>query len=78
MLAITADEYIKSHRRGLVKLDEFSTEQISSKVPNFMGDIESWVQYISSVDNDEFNGVKQRLMQIQNVVDKRNECNGVY
>ena len=33
MLAITADEYIKNHKKGLVKLDHFTTDEVSSKIP---------------------------------------------
>lgn len=77
MLAITADEYLKNHKRGLVKLDEFSTEKITSKIPNFMGDIDSWINYISSINGLELNDIRERLLQIQNMVDKRNE-HGIY
>jgi len=71
MLAITADEYVKNHRRGLVKLDEFSTENVSAKVPNFFGDVESWIGYIRTIDGDERKRFQQRLLQLQTIMENK-------
>tara|TARA_R100000808_G_scaffold9592_2_gene26209 strand:- start:9696 stop:10022 length:327 start_codon:yes stop_codon:yes gene_type:complete len=69
MLAITADEYIKQHKRGLVKLDEFSTENISAATPNFFSPVENWIGYLSTVDSSEKIRIKERLIQLQNMMD---------
>tara|TARA_B100000029_G_C17546480_1_gene948620 strand:+ start:968 stop:1294 length:327 start_codon:yes stop_codon:yes gene_type:complete len=69
MLAITADEYIKQHKRGLVKLDEFSTENVSAATPNFFSPVENWIGYLSTVDSSEKIRIKERLIQLQNMMD---------
>lgn len=71
MLAISADEYIKNHKKGLVKLDEFTSSEVSARTPNFFADIDSWIEYCSMADFDEKKSIQNRLMQIQNIMDGR-------
>ena len=71
MLAIAADEYIKLHQKGVVKLDEFVTETPTSDVPSFNSDIQYWIDYIQESDSKKFKSIQERLLQIQNIVDKR-------
>ena len=78
MLAITADEYIKNHRKGLVKLDSFTSDEGSSKIPNFLADIEDWAGYITSVDDEEVKSLQQRILQLQNIMDQRDGRTNLY
>ena len=71
MLAIAADEYIKLHQKGVVKLDEFVTETPTPDVPSFNSDIERWIEYIQESDSKKFKNIQERLLQIQNIVDHR-------
>jgi len=71
MLAIAADEYIKLHKKGVVKLDDFVTETPSPKTPLLDSDIEHWIEYIYSSDNKKFKDIQERLLQIQNIIDAR-------
>jgi hypothetical protein len=73
MLAIVADEYIKQHKKGLTKLDDFDTEEVTSKIPHVFGNISNWDSYISSIDDDEFKNFQSRLSALQNIIDRR--CN---
>ena len=73
MLAIVADEYIKQHKKGLTKLDDFDTEELTSKIPHVFGNISNWDSYISSIDDDEFKNFQGRLSALQNIIDRR--CN---
>lgn len=71
MLAIAADDYVKNHSKGLVKLDEFSTEDIGERVPSFFSDVDEWIGYISRIDGDERKRFQQRLLQIQTIIEDR-------
>jgi len=73
MLAIAADEYIKNHNKGLVKLDDFSTECVNARIPHIMAEIGDWVNYVSSISLDDLKSLGERILQLQNVMDKRNE-----
>lgn len=75
MLAIAADEYTKQHKKGLVKLDDFVVEGDDIKLPKLFADIEDWVSYISNAHTDDVKGIQQRLLQIQNIMDGRDEHN---
>lgn len=77
MLAISADFYIKNHKKGLIKLDDFTCNEVSARVPTIFSDITSWVNYISKSDDNSFKDLQDRLTQIQNIVDKRNG-NSIY
>tara|TARA_R110002124_G_scaffold248182_1_gene413314 strand:- start:932 stop:1168 length:237 start_codon:yes stop_codon:yes gene_type:complete len=78
MLAISADEYIKNHKKGLVKLDHFTTDEVSSKIPNFLSDIEDWAGYITSIDNEEVKVLQDRILQLQNIMDQRDGRTNLY
>ena len=78
MLAITADEYIKNHKKGLVKLDHFTTDEVSSNIPNFLSDIEDWAGYITSIDDEEVKLLQQRILQLQNIMDQRDGRANLY
>ena len=78
MLAITADEYIKNHKKGLVKLDDFTTNEVSFRTPNFLADIEDWSNYITSIDNDDVKMIQQRILQLQNIMDQRDGRTNLY
>jgi hypothetical protein len=78
MLAITADEYIKNHKKGLVTIDEFTCNEVSAKVPNFLSNIEDWAGYITSIDNEGVKVLQQRLMQLQNIMDQRDGRTNLY
>lgn len=70
MLAMTADEYIKRHKDGEIKLDSFiNNESIST--PNISADIDKWIQYVSNIDVNDFIQLQQKITQIQNIVDER-------
>mgnify|MGYP003634607827 CR=1 FL=1 len=69
MLAVTADEYIKQHKRGLVKLDDFSSENVSMSTPNFFSPVDDWIGYLSTIDNTERTRIKERIVQLQNMMD---------
>jgi len=71
MLAIAADEYVKQHKKGLVKMDDFVTETSEKLPPKFNGNIEEWVSYIQDLDNSTFKELQTRLLQLQNISDKR-------
>jgi len=73
MLAIAADEYTKQHKKGLVKLDDFVVEGDDIKLPKLLADIEDWVAYISNANTDSVKDIQQRLLQIQNIMDGRDE-----
>ena len=75
MLAIAADEYTKSHKQGLVKLDNFSPTEDRVVTPNISSGIDTWIGFITSIDVEEFKEVQQKLTQIQNIVDERNGNN---
>ena len=75
MLAICADEYTKKHKKGLVKLDNFSMEDDNVITPNISSGIDNWIEFITSINVDEFKEVQQKLTQIQNIVDERNGNN---
>jgi len=78
MLAISADEYIKNHRKGLVKLDHFTTEEVSSKIPSFLSDIEDWAGYITGLGNEEVKLLQDRILQLQNIMDQRDGRTNLY
>ena len=78
MLAITADEYIKNHKKGLVKLDDFTCNEVSSSIPNFLADIEDWAGYITSVDDEQVKSLQQRILQLQNIMDQRDGRANLY
>lgn len=69
MLAIAADEYVKNHKRDMVKLDEFSSEDVNAKTPNFFAPMGEWVNYMSLINNEELNDVKERVMHLQRMLD---------
>jgi hypothetical protein len=78
MLAITADEYIKNHKKGLVKLDDFTCNEVSSSIPNFLADIEDWAGYITSIDDEQVKSLQQRILQLQNIMDQRDGRANLY
>ena len=78
MLAISADEYIKNHKKGLVKLDHFTTDEVGSNIPNFLSDIEDWAGYITSIDDGEVKLLQQRILQLQNIMDQRDGRANLY
>ncbi len=75
MLAITADEYLKANKKGLVKLDNFSHTEDRVQTPNISSGIDNWIEFITTIDVNEFKEVQQKLTQIQNIVDERNGNN---
>jgi predicted CopG family antitoxin len=77
MLAIAADEYTKSHKKGVIRLDDFSPTEDSIITPNISSGIDTWIGFITSIGVEEFKEVQQKLTRIQNIVDERNG-NNVY
>ena len=71
MLAIAADEYVQQNKKGLVKMDDFVSESVSKLPPKFDCDIQKWISFIQQLDVSEFKDMQARLLQIQNIVDKR-------
>jgi hypothetical protein len=75
MLAIAADEYTKNHKNDTVSLDDFSPTEDKLLTPNISSGIDTWIQFVTSVDNSNFKSLQQKLTQIQNIVDERNGNN---
>jgi hypothetical protein len=69
MLAIAADEYVKQHNKGLVKLDDFN-EDDRVTVPRFFSDMNQWINYVTGIDAKDKSDIKERLLQLQNLMDK--------
>ena len=75
MLAIAADEYTKNHKNDTVSLDDFSPTEDKLVTPNISSGIDTWIQFVTGVDNSNFKSLQQKLTQIQNIVDERNGNN---
>lgn len=73
MLAIAADEYIKNNRKGLIKIDNFLDEKNNLIIPGLFSSIDKWIEYLSSIDNEELKKVQQKFLQIKNILDEKNE-----
>ena len=71
MLAIAADEYVKQNRKGLVKIDDFVSEENTKVPPKFEDDIQKWISYIQQLNSSDFKEVQARLLQIQHITDDR-------
>ena len=69
MLAIAADEYVKQHNKGLVKLDDFN-EDDRVTVPRFFSDMNQWINYVTGINTKDKSDIKERLLQLQNLMDK--------
>ena len=74
LLAITAEEYISNHKKDNSKISDYVNEDISSSIPLFFSDIESWKKVIEKLPLAEIKKIQVRHRQIDNILRKRIEA----
>lgn len=72
MLGQAANEYVSNHANGVVKIDEFTNENIVL-MPQFYSEIDVWLEYIDNLSPEELKKLQTRNIQISNMIKKKVE-----
>lgn len=72
-IAIAAQEYINNHKKDNTKISDFISKDMSSLLPAFFGDIESWKKSVEKMPPSELKKIQVRHRQIDTIIRKRVE-----
>ena len=70
MLGQAAKEYFDQHSHGSIKLDEFTNENIVL-MPQMFAEIDLWIEYIKQLSPLEIKKLRQRQVQLGNILKKK-------
>ncbi len=65
-LGVAAKEYVNRHNMGEYKIEDFTSEQVST-TPQFFAEIDIWKKHILGLDTNRYNEFSQRLIQLNNI-----------
>lgn len=72
-IIVAAQEYISNHKKDNSRISDFVSEDVSSLVPSFFGDLDQWKKIIEKIPPAELKKIQIRHRQIDNIIRRRVE-----